>query len=67
MGCVFLPAAGTRGEYGFQGGNDAGYYWSSTFTSDNRESALEFWSNTTKIGFNRQRRGFSSVRLIRDL
>ena len=67
VGCVFLPAAGTRGEYGFQDGNNKGYYWSGTFTTDYREYALEFYENNVKIGFNRQRRGFSSVRLIRDL
>ena len=47
-GCVFLPAAGYRGQASVKGAGSYGYYWSSSpYTSDAYRAYLAFFSSGT--------------------
>ncbi|MBO4587899.1 MAG: hypothetical protein J5711_03235 [Bacteroidales bacterium] len=64
-GVVFLPAAGCRSEKTPSSVGSAGYYWSSTHSSDQMAYGMAFFDdNVTTYGYNRSQG--RAVRLVMD-
>ena len=64
-GCVFLPAAGMRANTTVSNENIAGYYWSSTLSSDLVSYGAFFNNSSLLSGTIGSRRYGQSVRLVR--
>ena len=64
QGCVFLPAGGYRHGTGINYAGSYGAYWSSTSTSSDKATSMDF-SSSTVVAYNTNRSTGCSVRLVR--
>jgi len=65
-GCVFLPAAGKYDDSGVSQAEINGYYWSSSYASDNNAYGMYFYSNEVNPQYSDARHYGLSVRLVKD-
>ena len=65
-GCVFLPAAGKYDDSGVSQAEIEGYYWSSSYASDDNAYGMYFKSNEVNPQYSDARHYGLSVRLVKD-
>ena len=65
-GCVFLPAAGKYDDSGVSQAEINGYYWSSSYASDDNAYGMYFYSNEVNPQYSDARHYGLSVRLVQD-
>lgn len=65
-GCVFLPAAGKYDDSGVSQAEINGYYWSSSYASDDNAYGMYFYSNEVNPQYSDARHYGLSVRLVRN-
>lgn len=65
-GCVFLPAAGKYDDSGVSQAEIEGYYWSSSYASDDNAYGMYFYSNEVNPQYSDARHYGLSVRLVKD-
>ena len=65
-GCVFLPASGKYADSGVSQAEIEGYYWSSSYASDDNAYGMYFYSNEVNPQYSDARHYGLSVRLVYD-
>ena len=65
-GCVFLPASGKYDDSGVSQAEIEGYYWSSSYASDDNAYGMYFYSNGVNPQYSDARHYGLSVRLVKD-
>ena len=65
-GCVFLPASGKYDDSGVSQAEIEGYYWSSSYASDDNAYGMYFYSNEVNPQYSDARHYGLSVRLVYD-